>query len=145
MDDAKKGKRRQMVPDLSLESERLRLGSVGLKAFLKIAARWKLTDEELLTLLALEDGTSVEQLKLNPAPQLFTEDRMLRISNFIKIYKGLHTLYGKGDLADTWVRQPNQNPVFGGISPLEFMICSAGGQSAIHQVLILITARCAGN
>jgi hypothetical protein len=76
---------------------------------------------------------------------------MLRISNFIGIYKGLHVLYGGGDLADGWVRQPNQNPIFDGISPLAFMIYGTDGQGSTHQsrcinqVLRLIAARCAGN
>ncbi len=130
------------VPDFRVESERLRLGPSGFIVFFNIAVQWKLTDKEALELLALESRTPIEQLKLDPAPQLFTEERMLRISYLIGIYKGLHICHGD-DLANQWVKLRNRNQIFGGISPLEFMI--RGGLDAMHQVRRLIDARCAGN
>jgi hypothetical protein len=101
-----------------------------------------LTDEEALKLLALESERPIEQLKLNPDPQLFTEERMLRISYLIGIYKGLHICHGN-DLANQWIKLRNRDRIFGGISPLKFMI--GGGLDAMHLVRRLIDARCAGN
>lgn len=123
-------------------SARLRLGPSGFIIFFNIAEEWKLADKEALELLAFGSGTPIEELKLNPAPQLFTEERMLRISYILGIYKGLHICHGD-DLADQWVKLRNQNQLFGGISPLEFMI--GGGLDAMHLVRRLIDARCAGN
>lgn len=130
------------MPDFRVESERLRLGPGGFRVFFNIAGQWKLSDEETLKLLALESGTPIEQLKFNPASQIFTEERMLRISYLIGIYKGLHICHGD-DLANQWVKLRNRNQIFGGISPLEFMI--RGGLDAMNQVRRLIDARCAGN
>jgi hypothetical protein len=104
--------------------------------------QWRLTDKEALSLLALKSRTSIKQLKLNPAPPFFTEERMLRIIYLIGIYKGLHICHGD-DLANQWGKLRNRNQIFGGISPLEFMI--RYGLDAMHQVRRLIDARCAGN
>jgi hypothetical protein len=46
---------------------------------------------------------------------------MLRVVNLIGIYKGLHICHGD-DLADHWIKLQNLNRIFGGISPLAFMI-----------------------
>jgi hypothetical protein len=142
MDEIEKGKRLRPLHDLRVESERLRLGPGGFMAYFNIAKQWKLTDQEVLELLALGSETPIEQLKLNPAPQLFTEERMLRISYLIGIYKGLHICH-RDDLANQWIKLRNRNRIFGGISPLEFMI--RGGLDAMHLVRRLIDARCAGN
>jgi len=136
------GEKLRPVPDFSVESERLRLGPSGLTVFLNIAVHWKLTDDETLNLLALGSATPLEQLKTTPVPQLFTEERMFRISYLIGIYKGLHICHGEV-LANDWIKLPNRNRIFGGISPLEFMI--SGGLDAMHQVRKLIDARSAGN
>jgi hypothetical protein len=142
MDEIEEDEKLRPVSDFRVESERLRLGPSGIRIFFNIAVQWKLTDEEALELLALGSGTPLEQLKLNPAPQLFTEERMLRISYLIGIYKGLHICHGE-DLANHWIKLRNQNRIFGAISPLEFMI--RGGLNAMHLVRRLIDARCAGN
>ncbi len=130
------------VLDLSIETERLRLGDVGFRSYFKIAQSWDLTDQESLDLLALKSSMPLEQLSHNPAPELFTEERMLRISYLIGIYKGLHICYGQ-DLANGWIKLRNRNPLFGGTSPLEYMI--RGGLDSMHQVRKLIDARSAGN
>ena len=101
-----------------------------------------MTNAEVLALLALENESSVEQIKLIPAPQLFTEERILRISGFIGIYIGVHTLY-ENDLADHWIKRPNHNQIFNGLSPLESVM--RDGLNAINIIKSLIDARCAGN
>ena len=78
MDKIEKDKDLRPVPDFRVESERLRLGPCGCSIFFNIAEEWKLADEEALELLALGSGTPIKQLKLNPTPQLFTEERMFR-------------------------------------------------------------------
>ena len=95
-----------------------------------------------MKLLALGSEMPIEQLKLHSAPQLFTEGRMIRISYLTGIYKELHICHGD-ELANLWVKLRNQNRIFGGITPLDFMI--RGGLDAMHKVRRLIYARCAGN
>ncbi|MGZ8264832.1 MAG: antitoxin Xre/MbcA/ParS toxin-binding domain-containing protein, partial [Burkholderiales bacterium] len=50
-------------------------------------------------------------------------------------------LYGD-KLADEWVKLPNTNAIFGGRTPLEYMI--AGGLVAIQTVRKLLDARRGG-
>jgi len=45
-------------------------------------------------------------------------------------------------LADAWVQRPNNNPLFGGLTPLEYMI--RGGLPAMQNVRRLLDARRAG-
>lgn len=129
------------VPDLSVESERQRLGPAGFKSFFRIAVKWSLSDVEMLALLSLGKETAIEQLSLNPPANIFTEDRLLRISYLIGIYEGLHICHGD-EFADCWIKLPNQNRLFGGTTPLKFMI--RGGQDSMRLVRQLIDARCAG-
>jgi hypothetical protein len=130
------------VPDLRVESERLRLGPAGFYAFFIIAVKWGLTDVEALDLLALGTQTPIEQLRNKPDPKHFTEERMFRISNLIGIYKGLQINHSEY-LANRWVKLRNRNQLFGGATPLEFMV--NGGVDAMHRVRKLIDARCAWN
>ena len=57
------------------------------------------------------------------------------------IYKALHSLYG-AKLADEWMRLPNRNAIFGGATPLSYML--TGGSEALPLVRKLLDARCAG-
>jgi hypothetical protein len=66
---------------------------------------------------------------------------MLRISYLIGIFKALNILHGKA-LADRWVTLENRNPIFRGITPLEYMI--RGGIPAIQLVRRLLDARRGG-
>ena len=45
-------------------------------------------------------------------------------------------------IADEWVRLPNSNPIFGGTTPLAYMI--RGGLPAMQTVRRLLDARRAG-
>jgi hypothetical protein len=57
------------------------------------------------------------------------------------MFKALRILHA-APLADEWVRLPNQNPVFGGRTPLAYMI--HGGLPAMQTVRRLLDARRAG-
>jgi hypothetical protein len=78
--------------------------------------------------------------KKNP-DRVLEVDRITRISYLVGIYKALHILYGE-KLADEWVKLPNANAIFGGRTPLEYMI--AGGLVAIQAVRKLLDARRGG-
>ena len=68
-------------------------------------------------------------------------DRITRISYLVGIYKGLHILYGEA-LADKWISLPNRNVIFGGRTPLDYMV--GGGLVAMQTVRQLIDARRGG-
>lgn len=132
----------RLCADLSLESERLRLGPAGFKGFFAIAAKWNIADEQKRQLLGLEPESPLEELEAHPDPRLFTEHRLMRIGCVIGIYRGLHTCFGD-KVADAWMTLPNQDVVFGGMSPIEYMI--RGGLEAMFLVRRQTDAWCAGN
>jgi len=66
-------------------------------------------------------------------------DMLTRISLVLGIYKALHILYPEQLLADTWIKLPNSNPMFGGKPALELM--SNGGIDGLLQVRRLLDGR----
>jgi len=81
-------------------------------------------------------------LKSRPQGRILSTERLYRISYLIGIYKALHIAYGD-KLADEFVHLPNTNRLFGGMTPLNFMI--ADGQPAVQKVRRLLDARAEGN
>ncbi len=73
--------------------------------------------------------------------RLLDTDRLTRVSLLVGIFKALHVLYSDS-LADRWVHLPNANRVFGGATPLDYML--RGGVPAIYTVRRLVDARRAG-
>ena len=68
-------------------------------------------------------------------------DRLLRISYLVGIFKALNILYSK-KLADAWFRLPNTNRIFGGQTPLAYVM--KGGLPALQTVRRLLDARRGG-
>ena len=126
--------------DLGARAERDRLSLPGLKAFFNIMRRWKVRDEDARALLGGVSNGPYYEMKRRPGRALET-DRLMRISYLIGIYKGLNILHGPA-LADEWVQLRNTNPIFGGQTPLDFMI--RGGLPAMQTVRRLVDARRAG-
>jgi hypothetical protein len=66
----------------------------------------------------------------------------MRVSAIIGIFGGLQVIFGER-VRDEWVRLANSGPIFGGKSPLEFMI--EGGLEAMIAVRRYVDAKAAGN
>ena len=128
------------VINFNSSDERARLSSSAVKAFFNIASKWEIKDEEARELLGGLPSSSFYDLKKNQN-KILDVDRITRISYLIGIYKALHILYGD-TLADKWLKLPNQNRLFNGASPLEFMIL--GGILAMQSVRALLDARRGG-
>src|SRR5690606_22872733 len=127
-------------PDLGLRAERERLSAPALKAFFAIMARWKVRDEDARALLGGVSNGPFYEMKRRP-DRVLDADRLTRISYLIGIFKALQILHSK-PLADEWVHLPNQHPIFGGQTPLAYMI--RGGLPALQTVRRLLDARRAG-
>jgi hypothetical protein len=126
--------------DLSDKDVQKRLGRPAVKAFLKIRDLWELRDEDARQLLGGMSNGAFYELKRRTRGTL-DQDRLTRISILTGIFKALNILYSK-KLADHWVQLPNDNPMFGGESPLAYMI--KGGQPAMLRVRQLLDSRRGG-
>jgi hypothetical protein len=126
--------------DLSSRENRVRLGPAAIKGILRVAARWKLRDDDTRVLLGGISSGSFYSLK-NGTSKTLDEDRLTRVSLLIGIYKALNILYGQ-KLADAWMTLPNTNPMFGGSSPLSYV--KKGGIPALLRVRQLLDARYGG-
>lgn len=126
--------------DLSSKAERARLSRSALRAFFNIMDKWQVRDEDARALLGGVSNGPFYEMKRDP-DRVLDADRLTRISYLVGIFKALNILYGEA-LADEWVRLPNQNRIFGGQTPLEYM--KAGGIPAMQTVRRLLDARRGG-
>lgn len=127
--------------DLSDRAERDRLSSDAIRAFLNIIERWGLKDADARLLLGDMSNGAYYALKKKPDRRL-DEDRLRRISYLVGIFKALNILYSE-ELADRWMELPNKNRIFGGGTPLAYLI--KGGLPAFQTVRRLLDARRGGN
>jgi hypothetical protein len=126
--------------DLTSKAERERLSPSAVRAFFNIVDRWSIRDDDAKVLLGgLSNGPYYEMKK--DADRVLDTDRLLRISYLIGIFKALNILYSK-KLAVEWVRLPNSNRIFGGQTPLAYMM--KGGLPAMQTVRRLLDARRGG-
>ena len=118
-----------------------RLSPSARKAFFKIATAWKIRDEEAKSLLGGISNGAFYQLKSGESKTTLEQDRLVRISLLVGIFKALNTLYSQ-KLADAWISLPNNNAMFTGESPLAYMV--KGGQPAMLRVRQLLDSRRVG-
>ncbi len=126
--------------DLTSRSERERLSTSALKAFFNLINRWGIRDAEARSLLGGISNGPYHNWKKRPE-RLLDADVLTRISYLIGIFKALNILYGE-KLADEWVQLPNSNRIFGGGTPLDYMV--RGGVPAMQIVRRLLDARRGG-
>jgi len=129
-----------VLVDLNSRTERERLSRSALMGFFKLASSWGVRDDDARELLGGLSSSSWYDWKKNP-DRVLEVDRITRISYLLGIYKALHILYGD-KLADEWVHLPNTNIIFGGRTPLAYMM--AGGVIAMQTVRKLLDARRGG-
>jgi uncharacterized protein (DUF2384 family) len=104
------------------ESEAERLSGPALQAFTRIAGLWGLSAGEQRTLLgSIPESTYFKYLK-NPQGARLSRDTLERISHILGIFKSLNVLLPRQEAADTWIRRPNNAPLFKGRAALEYML-----------------------
>ena len=124
--------------DLSNKQVQKRLSPAARKAFFKIAAAWEIRDEEAKQLLGGISNGAFYQMKAGEMKTPLDQDRLIRVSLLVGIFKALNILYSQ-KLADSWISLPNTNPMFAGETPLAYMV--KGGQPAMMRVRQLLDAR----
>jgi len=127
--------------DLTSKNERERLSPSALKAFFSIIDRWGVHDEDARRLLGGVTNGPYYEMKKNPEGRVLDADKLPRISYLVGLFKAPNILHDQ-KLADEWVRLPNTNRIFDGVTPLAYMI--KGGVPAIQTVRRLLDARRGG-
>ncbi len=115
------------------ESSRRRLSAGATKSFLDLMMTWGIGDDDACALAGV-DIRLLQQMRTADGV-LLEEESLRRIAYLTAIHRGLHGLYGP-QLADRWIKMPNSNPLFGGLSPVAFL--ARGGLPAFDAVRRLV-------
>lgn len=102
----------------------------GLTAFFSIAEEWGLSNDQQRALLGSPGRTTFFEWKKKKKGNL-SRDTLDRLSYLLGIYKAMHILF-PGETARQWLTNPNNDPLFNGLSPLEYML--AGRLVALADV-----------
>ena len=117
---------------------RRRLSAPALRAFFNTARAWQLSTAEERGLLGWPPVSTFHKYKSGDGGVL-SFDTLTRVSLVLGIYKALHILYAQPVFADHWLRMPNTNPLFGGRTPLAFVLDS--GIDGLFQLRRLLDSR----
>ena len=130
----------EATPDLSRLETRERLSQSAIDGFFAIMDKWQIPIERAGELLGGMPRSTVYKLK--SAAGTLRQDELTRISYLVGIYKVLHILL-PDELADRWVTQPNDNLLFRGQTPIDYMV--RAGIPGLQQVRSLIDAERCGH
>lgn len=125
----------EATPDLSCLEIRERLSQSAVDGFFAIMDKWRVPTEKAGDLLGGMARSSVYKLKT--AAGTLRQDELTRISYIVGIYKALHILL-PDEVADQWISKPNDNILFGGQTPLEYIV--KAGIPGLHRVRSLLDA-----
>ena len=127
------------IPPLQRSDPKIRrqMSGPAMRSFLEIAKAWSLAVEEQRALLGWPPESTFFKYKAGHIGTL-SFDTLMRISLLLGIYKDLNILYPERDLADRWVKLPNNNPLFGGRPALGLML---EGMDGLYQVRRLLDGR----
>lgn len=92
-----------------------------MNAFVRISDMWGLTTEQQRVLLGNPSRSTYFKWRKDSDPPL-PPDTQERISYILGIFKDLQILLPDAHQADTWIKAPNANPLFGGKSALDRML-----------------------
>jgi hypothetical protein len=130
----------EVMPDLSRLETRERLSQSAIDGFFAIMDKWQIPIERAGELLGGMPRSTVYKLK--SAAGTLRQDELTRISYIVGIYKALHILL-PDNLADRWVTQPNDNLLFRGQTPADYMV--RAGIPGLQQVRSLLDAERGGH
>jgi hypothetical protein len=125
------------APNLADPEERGRLSANGIKAFVNIADRWKLSEIQARSLLGGIASSTFHAWKSKPEGKRLDQDTLMRISLTIGIFKALNIYFGK-PWADRWITLENRGNPFTGNAPINYMI--RHGQPGMVEVRRMLDA-----
>lgn len=126
---------------LAIKQNRKELSGPAMRSFLGIAKLWRLNTQEQTVLLGVTSRSTYFKWKKDASLTL-PKDTLERISYILGIYKALRILLPDDGAADSWIRKPNDAPLFGGQSALERML--SGNVSDLYAVRQYLDAQRGG-
>jgi len=107
-----------------LAQDPAKTAGAALRTFFNIAEAWKLDTDQAMTLLGFDERTRSTFFKWKREPETarLTREKLERLSYIFGIYKDLQILLPRPESADTWIRRPNDAPLFGGRPALDRML-----------------------
>lgn len=102
------------------DGDRGRLTGAAIKAVLRLADAWNMSNAEGAGLLGVSESTW-DRMKAGTWEGVLSQDQLTRASALIGLFKGLHLLFAD-DMADRWPKLENRAPVFDRHSPIQAMI-----------------------
>jgi hypothetical protein len=101
--------------------ESARASGAALRTFANIADQWGLSARERYTLLGMPRSTYFK-VAAAPGSARLSKDTLERISYVLGIYGALQILLPRAAAANAWIKNPNDDPLFKGHTPLETML-----------------------
>ena len=114
------------------------LAGPGLRTVFRIMDAWQVKEPGRAALLGVPRATYF-RWKRDPSRARLTHDAVERISYILGIYKALQILLPDSAAADSWVRRPNETPLFAGRPPIERM--TAGQVADLYVVRQFLDAQ----
>ena len=138
---ARTGNRSSADAEARADADIATLGRKGLGAFFRIAERWQLTARQQQIVLG-EPARSTYFKWKSGQPGALGKDTLERLSYVAGIYKALQILIPRADLADAWMTQPNDAPLFNGQPPLAML--TEGSVASLYRLRAYLDAQRGG-
>ena len=110
------------------------LSEPAFEGFTFMADRWDLTLPERAQVVNLSEA-EFQKWSLEPSRPI-SEEVLVRVSHLMSIYHALVVMIPDEIQVNAWMKRPSQNKLFGGGTPLSFLIKGpTSAFKAVHQLL----------
>lgn len=113
----------------------------ALQWFFSVAEAWGLSADQQMKLLGSPPRSTFFKWKKDGGQ--LSQDTFERISHLLTIYKSLQILFTEPTSSDGWIKRPNNAPMFGGKSALDFMM-TTGSLVDLYKVRSYLDAQRGG-
>ncbi len=104
-----------------LARKRSQMDAAAMRTYPNIARAWGLKEHDAARLLGVADST-YRRWKNHPDRASLDASQRERMSLILGIYKALHILLPRPEVADSWLHRENKNPTFAGHRPIERLL-----------------------
>lgn len=109
--------------EISHQFETPKVSGAAMKAFFNLTSKWQLSAKQQRTLIGSPSETTFFRWKANPeSATSLSRDTLDRISYLLGIHKAACILFPSKEFAYHWVNEKVDAPLFGGGTPLSYML-----------------------